>query len=372
MTNPIKTTITDEQLEQLRAQVGVVNSSAKKELADSEIKRSTVRTWAVLNADMRPLYMDPDHAQASPWGAIIAPPAIILSYERINPGVDFLPGAYPILSKAQLNFDKPIRVGDTVVSESEITQVEEVTNTGVAGRVISAAIETRVKDADGQPVGTAVQDWHLYERGSDAQRTLFAGRGDDAHMHSQEDIEALGAEYKTEEQRGADSLYWDDVSEGDELQHLLKGPTTRIRAGDRRNSTWYWGHKQGWDEMDDRPELFFTNENGMLEPVMATDWVHHRAQRWGGLPGALENAADRPNYLVQALANWMGDSGFPAEVNLDFPIQSMIGDVTRSYGRVTGKSMSGDQGLVTLEVWQINQLDQKITTGTATVVLPTR
>lgn len=227
MTNPIKTTITDEQLEQLRAQVGVVNSSAKKELADSEIKRSTVRTWAVLNADMRPLYMDPDHAQASPWGAIIAPPAIILSYERINPGVDFLPGAYPILSKAQLNFDKPIRVGDTVVSESEITQVEEVTNTGVAGRVISAAIETRVKDADGQPVGTAVQDWHLYERGSDAQRTLFAGRGDDAHMHSQEDIEALGAEYKTEEQRGADSLYWDDVSEGDELQHLLKGPTTR-------------------------------------------------------------------------------------------------------------------------------------------------
>ena len=179
-------------------------------------------------------------------------------------------------------------------------------------------------------------------------------------------------EYKLEKQRGADPLYWEDVKEGDELQYVLKGPTTRTRHLPRTDGIWYWGHKQACDEMAAHPERFFTNENGALEPVMAVDWVHHRAQRWGGLPGALEDNTDHPHYILQALANWMGDAGFPLRMQLDFPIQNMVGDVTRSYGRVTGKRQEGDTAIVQLDVWQQNQLEQTITTGTAEVILPTR
>jgi hypothetical protein len=58
-------------------------------------------------------------------------------------------------------------------------------------------------------------------------------------------------------------------------------------------------------------------------------------------------------------------------MNLEFHIANMIGDVTRSYGRVTGKRQEGDTHVVQLEVWQENQLQQLITTGTAEVILPT-
>lgn len=373
MTTGVTTTITDDQLAELKNKLGVVKSSdyADWQLADARIVRSTIRTWAVLNGDMRPLYMDPEHADRSPWGTIIAPPAVIISQELLNPETDVLPGAFSKLNSAQLNFDQPIRMGDTILSESEITAVEEITKDAVEGRVISVVIETRVTTQDDQPIGRAILDWHLYERGSSAQRVLFGNR-EDGHMYSQQDIEALGAEYKLERQRGADPLYWDDVKEGVELQYVLKGPTTRSRHIERVENIWYWGHQQGFDEIKHHPERFFENENGMQEPVMAIDWVHHRAQRWGGLPGSLEVNTDRPHYIAQALANWMGDAGFPHRMNLEFPVQNMIGDVTRSYGRVTGKHREGDTAIVQLDVWQKNQLDQLITTGTAEVILPTR
>ncbi len=372
MTTGIKTTITDQQIAELKKRIGEVVRTDYEDwqLDDARYTRAIIRTWAVLNADMRPLYMDPDYAGQSPWGSIIAPPAIIVSHEQIDPETDILPGAFSRLNAMQLEFDQPVRMGDIILAESEITAVEEVTRAGVGGRIVSATIETRVTTKENQSIGRVLLDWHMYERGSDAQRALFGDR-QDAHMHSQEDIEALGEEYKLEQQRGAAPLYWGDVKEGDELQFVLKGPTTRTRHIPRSESTWYWGHKQANDESKQHPERFFENENGALEPVMAIDWVHHRAQHWGGLPGALESNADRPHFIIQTLANWMGDAGYPLRMNLEFPIANMIGDVTRSYGRVTGKRQEGDTHVVQLEVWQENQLQQLITTGTAEVILPT-
>ncbi len=372
MTSGIKTTITDQQIAELKTRIGEVVRTDYEDwqLDDARYKRAIIRTWAVLNADMRPLYMDPEYAGQSPWGSIIAPPAIIVSHEQIDPETDIFPGAFSRLNAMQLDFDQPIHMGDIILAESEITAVEEVTNTGVNGRVVCVSITTRVSTNENESIGRVQLDWHMYERGSDAQRELYGGR-QDAHMHSQEDIEALGEEYKLEQQRGADTLFWGDVQEGNELQCVVKGPTTRARHIPRSESTWYWGHKQANDESKQHPERFFENENGALEPIMAIDWVHHRAQRWGDLPGALESNVDRPNFIIQALANWMGDAGYPLHIKLEFPVTNMIGDVTRSYGRVTGKRQEGDTSIVQLEVWQENQLQQPITTGTAEVILPT-
>ena len=230
MTTGIKTRISDDQITELNKKVGVLvrPDLADWQLADARVTRSSIRTWAVLNADMRPLYMDPEHAAGSPWKTIIAPPALIVSQEQIDPETEVLAGSFSVLNSAEIDFNRPISMGDTIVSESEIRSVEEITESADSGRVVSVVIESRVETQDQQPVGKVVLDWHLFERGSAAQRALFGDR-EDAHMHSQEDIEALGAEYKLETQRGADTLYWEDVTEGDELQALLKGPTTRAR-----------------------------------------------------------------------------------------------------------------------------------------------
>lgn len=366
----IATKITDKQLEELTSRVGqrVHSGSDSLESNSRAVSRSTIRTWAVLNGDMRPLYMDPDHARRSRWESIIAPPAAIMAFEQLVPEIDCLPGTFPVLHAARLEFSNPIRMNDVVAAESEVLKVEELTKSADDGRVVLARISTEVSLESGQPIGKILLDWHLYERGSRAQHALFDGR--EIHQYGQEDIEALKLEYKREQQRGADPLYFQEATEGDELPTVLKGPTTRPAYIPRLRDSWYWGHKQGWIEYRKRPELFFMNENNAPEPIMATDWDHHRASRWGGLPGALESNTDRPHHIVHLLANWMGDSGYPKVLDLRFERQNLIGDICRSHARVTGKRLEGDAGTVTLDVWQVNQRGETITNGYAEVLLP--
>jgi acyl dehydratase len=363
--------ISDGQLEEARKQVGVKRGREYEEweLDDARVLRSQVRGWSVMVGNMAPLFVDPEHASRSPWGGLIAPPGVVVCYEQIDPEVDVLPGSVAVLASARVEWDGPIRVGETVLPESELTGVREITEEAGQGRIVAQEIVTEVRDGSGRRLGRAQLEWHGYERGSAAHRGLF-GEREDAHYYTREDIEALGEEYKREVARGATPLYWEEVSVGEELAPVLKGPTTRTKYLGRMSGNWYWGHLQGWEEEERRPELFFENENSAPEPVAAVDWVHHRAQRWGGLPGALEVNTERVHHLVQLLMNWMGDSGFPQVLEVRFPVQNMVGDVTRSYGRVTGKEREGDAGVVTLEVWQENQRGERVTSGTARVVLP--
>jgi acyl dehydratase len=367
----IQKAINDEQIERVQEQVGVTRkrSFEEWEFADARVLRSQIRGWSVALGDMRPLFVDPEYAERSPWGTLIAPPGVVACYEQIDPEIDCLPGSYSVLASAKVEWERPIRLGDLTMADSTLTAVNE--SAEPAGRVVSIQIATSVRDQQGQSFGRAVLDWRCHERGSATQLALFGNR-QEPHMWSREDIDALGAEYKTEKQRGAEPLYWEDVRAGDKLDHVLKGPTTRTKYMGRLAGNWYWGHLQGWEASEQRPELFFRNENNAPEPVTSTDWVHHRAQRWGGLPGALEVNSDRIHYCVQTLMNWMGDAGFPLRLDLKFPVQNMVGDITRTYGRVRGKRREGDRNIVELDLWQENQLDERITNGTAEVLLPSR
>jgi acyl dehydratase len=365
----IQTAIADNQIQALAKRTGESISSDHRspEAEDARVSRSTIRTWAVQNGDMRPLYTDPEYASGTRWKTIIAPPAAIMAFEQVTPEIDCLPGSFPVLHAARLEFVAPIRMNDIIAATSQILKVEEISSPH-AGRVVSTQIATKVTLRSGEPVGSVLLDWHLYERGTDAHRSLFDGR--EVHMYGQEDIEALSLEYTQEAQRGASPLHFEDAAEGDELPTVLKGPTTRNRYVPRVGDSWYWGHKQGWNDYRERPELFFLNENDAPEPIMATDWDHHRAARWGGLPGALEGNTDRPHFLVELLLNWMGDSGFPKLLDLQFPKQNLMGDICRSHGRVKDKRREGDCGIVVVEMWQINQRGESVTTGYAEAELP--
>jgi acyl dehydratase len=369
----IRTTITDERLAELKSKVGVPKTRTYEdwELDDAKVLRSQIRSWAVLLGDMRPLFVDADYAAASPWKTLIAPPSVLTCYEQIDPEVESLPGSQSILERAIVEWERPIRLNDILVPSSEIESVDDVTQGAVEGRVVAMTVATEVQNQDRAVVGRMRLAYRCVERGTAAQRALFGERSD-AHMHTKADIDALREEYKQERQRGAEALYIEDVKAGMELEHVLKGPTTRPKYLGRMVGNWYWGHLQGWEKYDSIPELFFKNENNSPEPIAATDWGHHRAQRWGGLPGALDSNSERIHYFSHLLLNWMGDHGHPSRMNLQFPIQNMVGDVTRSYGRVTGTRVDGERGIATLDLWQENQLGERVTTGTAEVFLPTR
>jgi|TARA_B100000315_G_scaffold244509_1_gene269163 acyl dehydratase len=368
-TATITTEITDEASAKLASLVGSEPQDTLTEYRPpTPIKRSQIRHWAVMSGDMRPLFLDLDYAEESPWKTIIAPQSVILHEERFDPEIDGLPGCKSVLSAAEIDWQQPIRMGDTLVSKTTVVDVQE-TATAAEGRTVTVVTDTVVNNPDGESIGNVLLTWDCYERGSAAHRGLYGERSA-PHEYSEDDIDAIGAEYKEEQPRGADSLTGDAVSIGDELPCVLKGPTTRERYLTPGLIRWFWGHAQGVELQKKAPELFFQNENDAPEPIAGIDSSHHRAQRWGGLPGVLEVNGERVHWLVHLLMNWMGDAGFITHLSLTFPRSNMVGDITRSYGSVTAKNLDEGRAIVDLDVWQENQLGERVTEGTAQVAVP--
>jgi acyl dehydratase len=369
-TATVATQITSEACEHLKSLVGTEPEPViTGRSTPAPILRSQIRSWAVMTGDMRPMFVDLDYAKKGHWKTLIAPQGIILHQEQFDPEIDGLPGSQAVLDAASLEWSLPIRLGDTLSANTNLVDVQDITESDVPGRTVSVVTHTEVNNQDGDRVGTARLTWHCCERGSQAQQQLF-GQRTEPHMYSEADIDALGEEYKQEQQRGADALTWDAISVGDELQPVLNGPTTRNRYMSPGIGRWYWGHAQGFEVQQRTPELFFQNENDSPEPIAGIESNHHRAQRWGGVPGALEANAERVHWLVHVLMNWMGDAGFITQLSLTFPRTNMVGDVTRSYGQVTSKENDDGRAVVELAVWQENQLGERITEGTAQVTIP--
>lgn len=365
----ISSTISNDRLDSLRATVGIPREGTYQdwELDDARVSRSQVRHWSVVLGDMRPLFVDAEYAASGPWGALIAPPSVLACFEQIDPEIDGLPGCQAVLESASLEWSRPIRVGDVLLPRSVVESLEV---TGAPdGRSVDMAIATSLSTGDGSPVGRCTLNWHCVERGAGAQRALFGGR-EEPYMWTKAEIDALREEYAAEQPRGAAILYCEDVKEGDLLAHVLKGPTTRPKYLGRMVPNWYWGQLQGWEAYDAHPELFFHNENDAPEPIAATDWGHHRAQRWGGVPGALDSNVERIHYASHLLLNWAGDHGLITRMDLQFHRHNMVGDVTRSYGRVAASRRHDSRGIITVDIWQENQLGERVTTGTAEVSLP--
>ncbi|MBT4162192.1 MAG: hypothetical protein HOC70_04565 [Gammaproteobacteria bacterium] len=368
-TETVKTEITAEAYADLASQVGGEPTAKLSTYSSSSpILRSQIRHWGVMTGDMRPLFVDLDYAKASPWKTLVAPQGVLVHQERFDAEIDGLVGCKAVMSSVDIEWHQPIKLGDTMVPKTTITDVQEKpTDTS---RAVTIVTDTAINNPDGKSIGTLHSTWECCERGSAEHKQLFGDRTE-PHFYGEEDIDAIAEEYKTEQARGTDALTGDAVNVGDETPHVLKGPTTREGNMTSGTSRWFWGHAQGFELLEKAPELFFENENHAMEPVSGLESSHHRAQRWGGVPGVLELNNERVHWLVHTLMNWMGDAGFITRMSLSFPRCNIVGDVTRSYGKVTAKNVDGDRTIVDMDVWQVNQLGERITEGTAQVALPT-
>lgn len=369
----VKTQITDEMANALRAQVGKAWSRQYQpwEIEGSRITRSLIRRWTVLTGDMRPIFLDLEYAKTLPWGTILAPPGMLQDQEQFDPGVQGLPGSQPILAACDLEWELPILVGDLLVPKTTLRAVREIPQPAGHGRVVAQELDTEVCNQAGNLVGKVTSTWNCYERGSQAQRDLYGTRTE-PHMYKREDIEAVQAEYKVEQVRGNQPLYWEDVSAGQDIPTVLKGPTTHTRYVGKGIGRWFQGHGQGWEMYRQQPTLFFLNEHHAPEPIEAMDWVHYRAARYGGLPGAIESNTEHIHWTIHMLMNWMGDHGRIRRLDLRFPKHNIMGDVTRCAGKVSGKRNQSGKDIAELDLWNTNQLGERVTTGKAEVELPAR
>jgi acyl dehydratase len=188
---------------------------------NNEASADAIRHFAYGIDDGNPLWVDPAYAAESPHKKLLAPPAFLVSV--LYPILHGAPMAAPLSSLiggVEFEWFRPVAEGDKLRASSIQKEMFEKTNK--AGRKLIFVIgeftywngdDEVVAKATGTMIRTLQEGTNLI---FDREITFY----DEAAM------EEIEAEYTAEKRRGAEARYWEDVSAGDEIPSVLRGPLT--------------------------------------------------------------------------------------------------------------------------------------------------
>ena len=88
-------------------------------VADDE----AVRKFAEVSGDFNPLHMDEDYARKSPFRGRIVHGALVASFISCVLG-NHLPGPGAVFAGMTMRFERPVRIGDTVIARATVTEVD--------------------------------------------------------------------------------------------------------------------------------------------------------------------------------------------------------------------------------------------------------
>ena len=140
-------------------------------------------------------------------------------------------------------------------------------------------------------------------------------------------------------------MHFEDLRVGDELPTIKKGPmsTAHIVRWSASMENWHRIHY---------------------------DWKY--ATEHDGLPDVMVNGSWKQHVLIQLLADWVGETGWPWRLKFQYRSMNVPGDTLTVWGRVTKTEQRNGFGLVDLDIGLKNQNGVESSPGTATVVLPLR
>ncbi len=331
-------------------------------------------------ADMNKLYLDAGYAAASIWGRTILPPASLCWTQTMNGATEGFPGCHTIWRGVEWESERPMFAGDVFKSRSYLTDARIVDSEFAGGGRAAATqdYETETFDLAENYVGTYRTFWHRFSRSKAADKSKYAGQG--GHVWTDEELEEVWAEYdefNLKNRRGAEPLYWEDVAEGTDVPHIVKGPLTltskiafEMWAG---AFGWFVGHELARKLWAKKPNLPIRNEENVPEPPVAIHWTNERCQKYLGMPGAYEAGFERMNWFCQLLMSWTGDHGMIRKVSLQFRGFHWQGDAVRLFATVKAKRVESGRRLVDLDVWTVaHPRGERTTEGSAVVQLPSR
>lgn len=215
-----------------------------------------------------------------------------------------------------------------------------------------------------------------YANPAEATQPLFAGGGRKRHKLTDEERDAITRGYETETRRDGDTLFWEDVNVGDEIKPLVAGP---LSAWDTASFlVAIPGFSVAFDMEWERIKL--DPAGAWLDPEVNAwkrgaeahfrDGGGHTDMVSGGY--AFGFGGQLEGLVCRALYNWMGDAGFLKKIDSQYRVLVIHGDVLNVKGKVTNKSVQGNEHLVDLEVRCENQDGMVLVPAKATVQLLSR
>lgn len=87
------------------------------------VDEDTVRRFAEVSCDFNPLHMDEAYAARSPFRGRIAHGALVASFISCVLG-NHLPGPGAVFAGMTMRFERPVRIGDTVVARATVVEID--------------------------------------------------------------------------------------------------------------------------------------------------------------------------------------------------------------------------------------------------------
>lgn len=367
--------ITERGLDQLRTRIGVRIENSLEPWCH-EATRDNIRHYAHGIGDDNPLWCDPDYAAATKHGGIVAPPSFLFACDRIVSGyVGGLPGVHAMWAGADWNWHKPIHRNDEIKTEAWLKDLI-LHDTRFSGRAVQQIYHVDFFNQDGDKVAGA-DSWCFR---TDRDQAREAGTKYDelkqkpVHQYDDAELAEIYAKYAEEEVRGATPRYFEDVSVGDKLPTMVKGPMTVtgfIAYAQGWGGLYIRANKLAWRQHHRHPGLGIKNKFGIPDCPERVHWENDFATMVGA-PAAYDYGPERCSWMTHHLTNWIGDEGFLRESKTQIRRHNPEGDTLFIDGEVTGVSEKDGAGLVEIKHQALNQDGEMSIHGTGIVALPLR
>ncbi|WP_322041026.1 FAS1-like dehydratase domain-containing protein [Burkholderia diffusa] len=330
-----------------------------------------------------PLWRDDNYARNTRWGGVIAPPFYYecISHSgprayflRVTPDVGVLTHLYVMTYR---EFFQPVRLNDSFKVFIGAPKLEDVTREdGESERVFKVSDTLLFENQRGELTSTFYRSGftHILPKGTPHfldDRLQFT----EELAYSKEDLAAVYAHEDAEEIRGAKIRYWEDVSVGEELKLIVKGPLTPwdavidIQAMGVANLPVRECRKQTPGRMVVDPvtniphksaESHMVRQIAELQPF---DLAHYSTSLQ---PISVEN------FLGRLVTNWMGDDGFLRKIRWQRFCNVCMGDTIFGRGEVARVYVENGEYLVDIYV-RIETIRGYVSTvGLVTVSLVSR
>jgi acyl dehydratase len=376
--------ITPEDIARARQQIGVPKFAFNKPY-NARASSDVLSHFAWACGDDNPLWHDREQGSKTRWRDQIGYPLFLHStgtnltpksspeHKALFKGLFRGVGKY--YTGVEWTWWRPIYPDEQFFVERYTSDIKVNEKSSFSGGVSVTEIYSDLWiDRAGQPVGRREESYLSAER----EGSKKTGRYADVHRQSYtpEDIARIDAVYAAEQRRGADKRWWEDVSVGDTLTPVAKGPLTMVdviamHMGLGLSSSGIGPLRYNWAQRQRMPAFFVPDRFGVPDVVQRVHWDHDRAQELG-LPTSYDYGQMRTSWLIHLVTNWMGNDAWLWKLTCQSRAFNFMGDATICTGTVVDKRMEGEHHLVELQLAGTNQRGDVTVPGTATVILPSR
>jgi acyl dehydratase len=352
--------------------------------AHSLITEEVIKDFAWNVGNPNPLYLDPAYAANTRWHGSIAPPGRFVHYIAETGSLargNAVEGHNHLYGGTTYDCFDVIRAGDRYTIQDEYLGVEEKQlpqEKREKYRLLTMTAKRHYINQNGKIVVTATGHTIItcvypgdVKKG---EGNVVFGKVTKPY-YTPEQLETIHQHYRDyfagKLTRGSQIRYWEDVSEGEKITPLIKGPLDLIdmvgylcaigaQHGGAATKWNIMGYSLDVTPKDPETGEYMNRQNLHLSDKFA---------QIVGMPMALAYAALNETYVSEAVTNWMGDDGFVKKLVHQHRKACYHGDLVYIKGNVARKYIENNEHLVELSVWCENQKGEKVCPSSAIISL---